>query len=282
MNAARAVSSGAEDALLSPRGTLSVTLDADALEAFERDFARCVGAEHLFVPGVDAVSVGARVRVELRLRTGAICLAVEGVVLWRYPVGLIPPGREAGVGLHIDAADATSGERLARLRAREGAGAFARMPGTHLSPLERRPVRRPLPELGPFPQIPTGLPELSGVTFLVRSGPRQSRDAITHLRPLQWPTEGGRQRSGRAEPNEPSDARTAPSPGFGRERPSRAVCLEAGADVFATASAATMFDEPAAPDSRNPKPLGRAQRASQEAGAPRAGLGGSRRHFPKG
>lgn len=123
---------------------LSVTLDFDDVEEFERAFAHRVGEGVLFVPGDDQPRPGTRVRTELKLKGGEVVLAFEGHVAWRYPPDAVPPGREAGVGLTVETLDDGARERMDRMRAADQNGARVRAPGTTLViPVPGEPVPEP-------------------------------------------------------------------------------------------------------------------------------------------
>jgi hypothetical protein len=72
------------------------------------------------------------------LSGGEVALEFAGHVAWRYPEGAVPPGREAGVGLLVDAIDDDGRALLDRMRGAEDAGARAQAPGTRLGALRLR------------------------------------------------------------------------------------------------------------------------------------------------
>lgn len=237
-----------EGALLSHAVPVLLTLDVDSLEAFEEDFARCVGPEHVFVPGVEAPVVGTRVRLELRLRSGAPCLALSGLVLWAYPPGLVPPGREAGMGLLVEEADEDARALLARLSAREGAGASAWPPGARLPPVEIAPAPA---AAEPDPFAPRGtdvdLPELSSADFFLAEMEDEVLARRAQPAEVPRPVEGV---SGRADDGD-DDAGLMPSPDLDEDRTTPDL-KQVAREGAATAS----FEEDSLPFPRpEPRPL---------------------------
>jgi Tfp pilus assembly protein PilZ len=106
------------------------------LEQFDLAMAERVAGTCLFLPvrlvAVDA-DVGTWLRVELALADGAMALAVEGVVAWRYPEGAAPTGRESGIGVNIVSVDPACRARLATWAGSTAAGRRVRVPGQRLA-----------------------------------------------------------------------------------------------------------------------------------------------------
>ncbi len=115
--------------------SLSLVLEQETLADLERAFAPRVGARVVFLPGLEGAgssAIGARCRVDLKLKGGDVALTLHGRISWRYPADAVPPGREAGVGLLVEDVSAEHRALLERMRAREGAGEGARAPGSRL------------------------------------------------------------------------------------------------------------------------------------------------------
>lgn len=123
--------------------TLALVLEQETLDEALRAFAPRVGDDVVFFPGLDGPLVGARVAVSVTTKGGDVALTITGLVAWRYPIGAVPPGREAGMAVLIEEADEGHRARLAQMRSFTDAGQGARAPGSRLPAVVVREARVP-------------------------------------------------------------------------------------------------------------------------------------------